>query len=289
MTTIKKRPLNIGLGKMLSQAQVTTKQNNSSKNQLHNIPLEQIIPGSFQPRKNFSPDGLNELAESIRAHGILQPIILRQIKPDQYEIIAGERRWRAAQIATLNTIPALIQEITNEAALAIGLIENIQRRDLNVLEQAEALARLLEEFKLTHAEIAQSLGKSRTMITNLLRLLQLENSVKNLLIENKIEMGHARALLSLPHTEQRALGQKIATQELSVRETEKLVKALLNPALKKSADLEKSDPDIQNLIRRLTHHLGTQIDIKHSKNGKGKIIISYSDLQVLDGILKKIS
>lgn len=286
MSTPKKRSLNIGLSKMLSQANVvTTSVGNES---LRHIPLELIQPGAFQPRHDFNEQSLQELADSIRSQGILQPIVLRQVKPQQYEIIAGERRWRAAQLAGLATVPAMVKEISNQAALAIGLIENIQREDLNALEEAQALLRLIEEFNLTHEEIAKSVGKSRAMVSNLLRLLQLDDQVKTSLAHGDIEMGHARALLALPVQKQRIAAEQIIHKQLSVRETEKLVKQLLEPAQKKAAPNTKINPNLVKLQETLSSSLGAPVHFQHKKSGAGKLIIDYPNLDVLDGILKKM-
>ena len=286
MTLSKKRPLNIGLGKMLSNANVTTI---TTGDQLRTIPLEAIQPGAFQPRRDFDGQNLQELAESIRMQGIVQPIILRQIKPQHYEIIAGERRWRAAQMAGLATIPAVIKEISDQAVLAIGLIENIQRQDLNALEEANALARLIEEFSLTHDQAAKAVGKSRVMVSNLLRLLQLDEQVKVLLERNDLEMGHARSLLPLSLTQQRAAAKQIVERQLSVRETESLVKKMLTDVDKKSApSAKKINPNLAKLQRELSDHLGTKVNFLHRKSGAGKIVIEYTNLDVLSGVLDKI-
>lgn len=287
MSTTKKRSLNIGLSKMLSQANVMVS-SAAANESLRQIPLELIQPGAFQPRHDFNEQSLQELADSIRAQGILQPIVLRQVKPQQYEIIAGERRWRAAQIAGLAVVPALIKEISNQAALAIGLIENIQREDLNALEEAKALLRLIEEFNLTHEEVAKSVGKSRAMVSNLLRLLQLDDHVKTLLAHGDIEMGHARAILALPTQKQRIAAEQIIHKQLSVRETEKLVKQLLEPGQKKKIFNTKINPNLVKLQETLSSSLGAPVRFLHKKSGAGKLIIDYSNLDILDGILKKI-
>jgi len=282
----KKRSLNIGLGKMLSQANVAVTP--VLGDQLRHIPLELIQPGAFQPRNDFNTEHLQELADSILAQGVLQPIVLRQIKPQQYDIIAGERRWRAAQLAGLSTIPALVKEISNQAALAIGLIENIQRENLNALEEAQAFSRLIEEFNLTHEEVAKSVGKSRAMVSNLLRLLQLDEQVKTLLAHGDIEMGHARALLALTPNKQRIAGQQIVDKNLSVRETEKFIKQLLSPQPKKITAIKKINPNLAKLQENLSNTLGTPVHFTQKKSGAGQLIIEYANLDILDGILKKI-
>jgi ParB family chromosome partitioning protein len=285
MTVSKKRPLNIGLSKMLSNANVA---NVAAGDQLRTIPLDAIQPGSFQPRRDFDTQHLQELAESIRMQGIVQPIILRQIKPQHYEIIAGERRWRAAQMAGLANVPAVIKEVSDQAALAIGLIENIQRQDLNALEEANALARLIEEFSLTHDQVAKAVGKSRVMVSNLLRLLHLDEQVKTLLERNDLEMGHARSLLPLSLIQQRAAAKQIVEQQLSVREAEQLVKKMLTDVDKKNVLTKKINPNLAKLQQELSDHLGTKVDFFHRQSGAGKMVIEYTNLDVLSGILDKI-
>ncbi len=286
MNMSRKRPLNIGLEKMLSKANVIS----VTGEQLRHIPLDLIRRGLYQPRQEFDQTALEELAESIRAHGILQPIVLRQIQAQEYEIIAGERRWRAAQLAGLNAIPALVKEITDEAALAVALIENIQRQDLNALEEARALHRLLEEFQMTHEAVAKSVGKSRTAVTNLLRLLQLEDQVKTSLARGDIEMGHARALLVLPLNQQRVLAKEIVEKKLSVRETEQQVKRLSEGKSRKHSSSKASKPsaDLAKLQQELSDTLGTRVNFIHRQSGAGKLVIEYPNLDILDGILKRI-
>lgn len=289
MTTTRKRPLNIGLGKMLSKSNVSVNSTIAGE-QLRHIPLDLIQPGQYQPRQDFDQQCLQELADSIQTQGVLQPIVLRQLKPHQYEIIAGERRWRAAQLAGLSNIPAVVKEISDQAALAIGLIENIQREDLNALEEAYALARLIEEFKLTHEEVAKAVGKSRTMVSNLLRLLQLDPQVKTLLERGDLEMGHARALLALTLPQQRAAAKEVVDKQLSVRETESFVKRLLAGATAQTVKkANKLNPNLAKLQRELSDNLGTKVTFQHRKSGAGKLVIEYTDLDVLDGILTKIN
>ena len=283
----RKRPLNIGLGKMLSQSQAPTP--SKSGDSLRHISIELIQRGQYQPRKDFDPESLEELAQSIKAQGILQPVVLRQIKPQQYELIAGERRWRAAQLAGLSQIPAIVKEITDQAALAIGLIENIQRENLNALEEAMALERLIEEFQLTHEDVAAAVGKSRTMVSNLLRLLQLDDQVKQLLTCGDIEMGHARALLSLSKDKQRQAAKEIVNKQLSVRQAEALVKFLQQKGTSKPASKAASkNVNLVKIEQDLSDYLGTSVNFVHQKSGRGKIVINYTNLDILDGILKKI-
>ncbi|GEA09667.1 chromosome partitioning protein ParB [Alteromonas sp. KUL49] len=234
----------------------------------------------------MSPEALEELASSIRAQGVIQPIVVREIEPNRYEIIAGERRWRAAQLAQLDEVPCLVKNVPDEAAVAIALIENIQREDLNAMEEAQALDRLMNEFALTHAQVAEAVGKSRTTVTNLLRLNNLNEDVKILVEHGDIEMGHARALLALEGMEQSTAAQTVSGKGLTVRDTEKLVKKLLEPEKPKAE--KKVDPDVESLMTRLSENLGAQVAINHNNKGKGKLVISFNDLEQLDGIINKI-
>lgn len=257
--------------------------------ELRNIPVDLIQRGKYQPRRDMQPEALEELSESIKAQGVMQPIVVRSIDDKRFEIIAGERRWRATQLAGLHTIPALIREVPDEAAVAMALIENIQREDLNPMEEAMALQRLQREFELTHAQVAEAVGKSRTTITNLLRLTNLRDEVQRMLEHGDLEMGHARALLSLPHEDQSAVASQIVGRGLSVRQTEALVRRLLEEAKTpgKSAP-KKLDPDIKQLQDELSEKLGSPVQVQHGAKGKGKLIISYNNLNQLDGILSKI-
>ncbi|QCZ95090.1 ParB/RepB/Spo0J family partition protein [Salinimonas iocasae] len=290
----KKRGLGRGLDALLatSQSSAQKQQEQASsdltpvESELSKLPIEYLKPGKYQPRKDMSPDALEELASSIRSQGVIQPIVVRQTDKNSYEIIAGERRWRAAQMAQLDNVPCLIKDVPDEAAVAIALIENIQREDLNAMEEAQALNRLMKEFELTHAEVAEAVGKSRTSVTNLLRLNNLNDDVKLLLEHGDIEMGHARALLALEGEQQTEAAQIVSGKALTVRDTEKLVRKYLEPAAPKPE--KKIDPDVQNLMNRLSENLGTAVNIDHNAKGKGKITISFSDLEQLDGILSKI-
>lgn len=259
------------------------------ENELRHLPIDILQRGHYQPRKDFTPEALQELADSIRTQGIIQPIIVRSVKDGRYEIIAGERRWRAAQMAGLTEIPALVKEIPDDAALAISIIENIQRESLNPLEEANAFQRLLDEFGLTHQEVANAVGKSRATVTNLMRLLTLHPDVKLMLEQGKIEMGHARALLSLHDIAQSRAAHTVVARNLSVRETEQLVRKLQSDT---PADVfhapKKSDPNITRLQQQLTDQLGALVMFKHSAKGKGKMIIHYSNLPQLEGILAHI-
>ena len=253
------------------------------------LPLDLIQRGRFQPRRDFNSEKLQELADSIAAQGVVQPIVVRPIDTSRYEIIAGERRWRAAQQAGLSEIPAVIRDVPDKTAMALGLIENIQRDDLNPLEEASALYRLLDEFELTHQQIAQGIGKSRTTVTNLLRLLELNTDVKRLIEERRIEMGHARALLGLQEQRQSDAARQVVAQGLSVRETEKLVRRLqgVKPEQKARA-VADDDPDVKRLENSLADKLGARVKIQQGSNGNGKLVISYNNLEELDGILEHI-
>ncbi len=259
------------------------------------LPLELIQRGRYQPRRDFDPDALRELADSIVAQGVIQPIVVRPLpEPSaggpRYEIIAGERRWRACQQAGLAEIPVVVREVDEPTALAIGLIENIQRADLNPLEEAGALARLISEFGLTHQQIAEAVGKSRTMVTNLLRLLDLNPDVKAHVEQSRLEMGHARALLGLKGDEQSSAARQVVAAGLSVRETERLVRRLqqADEADEAPAREPAEDPNIRRLQTDLTDRLGALVQIRHGRRGAGKLVIAYNTLDELDGILAHI-
>jgi len=253
---------------------------------LRNIPVEFLKPGKYQPRRDIGDEGLEELASSIRAQGVIQPVVVRPIGNDRYEIIAGERRWRATQKAGLAEIPAIIKDVPDEAAIAMSLIENIQRENLNAIDEALALQRLMQEFELTQQEVADAVGKSRTTVTNLLRLLGLNEDTRTLLERGDIEMGHARALLSLEGEAQTKAGRLVAEKGLSVRETEALVRKLLNPVPVKEMPIKSRD--VERLEMNLSEHIGSPVQIQYNKKGKGKLVIGYSSLDELDGILSKI-
>ncbi|WP_028110366.1 ParB/RepB/Spo0J family partition protein [Ferrimonas futtsuensis] len=253
---------------------------------LVHLRLELLQRGIYQPRRDMSEEALEELAESIRRQGVLQPVVVRPIDGGQYEILAGERRWRASQIAGLDTIPCIIKPVADEAAVAIALIENIQRENLNAMEEAIALQRLADEFDMTHAEVAEAVGKSRTTVTNLLRLNNLNDEVKILLEHGDIEMGHARALLSLEGDAQTLAARAVVAKGMTVRETEKLVSRQLEPKPAKPPKVE--DPDVTRLINELTDRLGAQVAIQQGSKGKGKLVISYDNLDQLDGIISRV-
>ena len=254
---------------------------------LRHLPVELMQRGRYQPRKDMSADALEELAESIRAQGVMQPIVVRPLGDNRYEIIAGERRWRAAQMAELDAIPAVIREVPDEAAIAMSLIENIQRENLNPMEEALALSRLKEEFGLTHQQVADAVGKSRAMVTNLLRLMSLEADVKKLLEHGDLEMGHARALLSLTGAKQVEAARTVVAKGLSVRQTETLVREFETEKPAKPAPA-KEDPNVRHLINDLSDRLGAPVQIQQGNAGKGKLVISYNNLDELDGILAHI-
>jgi len=293
----KKRGLGRGLdallGGALAEEQTATgaSDDNPEGGNLGNLPVDLIQRGRYQPRRDFDPDTLRELADSIAAQGVVQPIVVRPVGQGRYEIIAGERRWRASQQAGLSEIPAVIRDVSDQAAMAMGLIENIQREDLNPLEEATALHRLLHEFELTHQQIAQAVGKSRTTVTNLLRLLELNEDVKRLVEAKKIEMGHARALLGLQAQAQADAGREVVKKGLSVRETERLVRRLQGEASgdptrhKKSV---KEDPDVSRLQNDLSERLGARVKLQQGTKGKGKLVIAYNSLDELEGILEHI-
>ena len=295
--TTKRRKLNRGLDALLG-AELTKQKGTEASSSINDAPvagsgegelkeirLERLQRGKYQPRMEFDQEALNDLADSIKAQGVMQPIVVRSVSDDRFEIVAGERRWRASQIAGLNSIPALVRDISDEAAIAMALIENIQRENLNPMEEARALKRLQTEFDLSQQEVANAVGKSRSVIANLLRLLSLEPDAAELLETGQIDAGHAKVLLALEGSQQVIAARKVADAKLSVRQTEVLVKALLNP---NPSDFEaKSDPDIDRLERKLSEQFGTKVSIEN-KNGRGRLIIQYSNLDVLDGILGRI-
>ncbi len=281
----KKRGLGRGLNALLGD--VSPIEKDKDKNQTpQTLPIEFLQRGKYQPRKDMSPEPLKELADSIRVQGIIQPIIVRLVADDKYEIIAGERRWRAAQQASLQEVPVVIKEIDDRSAMAIALIENIQREDLNALEESEALRRLLDEFEMTHQQVADSVGKSRATVSNLLRLLDLQNEVKTLLGKGLLEMGHARALLALEGEKQIELANKVVSQSLTVRAVEKLIK---NLGSEKKEEVKKQDSDTLRLQAELTEKTGAKVVINHQQNGKGKLIFNYTSLEELEGIISRIN
>ncbi|NNJ94953.1 MAG: ParB/RepB/Spo0J family partition protein [Halobacteria archaeon] len=259
----------------------------SADGALCRLPVDIIRRGKYQPRIDMHKETLQDLADSISAQGVLQPIVVRAAGAGKYEIIAGERRWRAAQLAGLHEIPAIVREVEDRAAIAIALIENIQRENLNPLEEARALDRLIREFELTHEQAAEAVGRSRAAVSNLLRLLELEDSVKDMVEQGVLEMGHARALLALSGTRQVEAARQVKARGLSVRATEGLVRQLQQPRKARPATAPK-DPDIQRLESDLADKLGASVLIRAGRSGKGKLEISYNSLDELDGILAHI-
>jgi ParB family chromosome partitioning protein len=253
---------------------------------LFRLPIRSIQGGPFQPRRAFSVDGLEQLAESIRRQGVLQPIVVRQAG-DNYEILAGERRWRAAKLAELTEIPAIVRKVSDEEAMAIGLIENIQREDLNPMDAAKALKRLADEMDLTHLEVAEAVGKSRTSITNLLRLLALNPDVQAYVESGDIEFGHAKALLGVKGSIQSQMARTVVKRGLSVRETERVIQRLQEPDSKRRRT-GLVDPNIRRLESDLADKLGANVNIRHSSRGKGTVLIRYNDTEELEGILDHI-
>ena len=255
---------------------------------LRKLPVDLIQRGKYQPRQDMHQESLQDLADSITAQGVVQPIVVRPIGQGRYEIIAGERRWRAAQLAGLQDIPAVIREVPDRAAIAMSLIENIQRENLNPLEESRALQRLIQEFELTHQEAADAVGRSRATVSNLLRLLDLTDEVKALVEAGQLEMGHARALLALSGGDQTQAARQVASKGLSVRETERLVKRLQSDAAKPPAPPKRVDPDIRRLEEELAGYLGAKVSLEQGRGGKGKLLISYNSLDELDGILERM-
>jgi len=274
------------LGRGLDALLRTTLDDADEAAALRDLPVEQVQRGRYQPREDMDPQRLEELAASIRAQGVVQPIVVRPIGPDRYEIIAGERRWRAAQLAGLHEIPAVVRDVPDEAAVAMSLIENIQREELSPMEEANALQRLIDEFQMTHQQVAEAIGRSRTAVTNLLRLQGLHPDVKRLLNHGDLEMGHARALLALPRERQPEAAHRVVTRGLSVRQTEQMVKRLLAP--RKAKDTTTLDPDVRRLQERLSERLGAPVRIVTQGKNKGRLEIRYSSLEELDGILERI-
>lgn len=288
----KKRGLGRGLDALLATSQREPSAESTElpedKGELQKLPIEFLKPGKYQPRKDMVTEALEELAASIKAQGVIQPIVVREVATDEYEIIAGERRWRASQIAELDMVPCLIKDVPDEAAVAIALIENIQREDLNAMEEALALNRLMTEFQLTHQELADAVGKSRTAVSNLLRLNNLNDDVKLMLERGDLEMGHARALLSLEGEQQSDAAKLVTNKGMTVRDAENMVRKMLQPVSDEKKQPVAADPDVKKLEGSLSEDLGAPVSISHNAKGKGKLVINFSDLDQLDGILAKI-
>jgi ParB family chromosome partitioning protein len=287
----KRQSLGKGLDALLGFAEDVTAdqelaidENKPSDGALKQIPVEFLQRGEYQPRRDFNPDSLQELADSISSQGLIQPIVVREIAHNKYEIIAGERRWRAAQLAGLDIIPAMVREISDQTTIAMALIENIQREDLNAIEESQALIRLQDEFNLTQQQVAQAVGKSRSAVTNLMRLATLQPLVQQQLERGDIELGHAKCLLALEGETQVSAARTVASEGLTVRQTEVLVKKLQSPGLRKKP-ITTPNQDIVNLQTELSEKLGAAVKIQHGSRGSGKLTISYNSVDELDGIL----
>ncbi len=290
----KKRGLGRGLNELLAgskPAAVPAAEGgalaDSDKDALKNLPVELMQRGKYQPRIDMHPETLQELADSIKAQGVVQPIVVRPIDGKRYEIIAGERRWRASQMAGLQEVPCVVRDVPDQAAMAMALIENIQRENLNPMEEAGALQRLIKEFELTHQQTAEAVGRSRAAVSNLLRLLDLEEEVRKLVEHGDLEMGHARALLALQGETQKEAARHVVAQGLSVRETERLVKRQQEPPKAKTA-AAVVDPNVRKLEEELSDKLAAKVNIQHGNKGKGKVVIHYNSLDELDGILTQM-
>lgn len=288
---VKKRGLGEkGLGALLKGSVVESVTNADQEKQLRELPLELVQRGKYQPRRDMDPEALEELAESIKQQGVMQPIVVRPISESRYEIIAGERRWRASQLAGMDRVPAIVREVPDEAAVAMALIENIQRENLNAMEEALALQRLQEEFELTQAEVAQAVGKSRTTVTNLLRLIHLNAEVRTMLEHGDLEMGHGRAMLTLEPEQQIQVARQVEAKSLSVRQTEALVRKLQTQEEQQEKPKGKvKSRDIERLQEELSEKIGSPVSVDHSVRGKGKLTIKYSSLDELDGIIARMT
>ncbi|MDX1573883.1 MAG: ParB/RepB/Spo0J family partition protein [Methylophaga sp.] len=282
----KKRGLGRGLDALLADVQQTG--TDVSNDSLQHFALDQIQPGKYQPRIDMSQESLEELADSIRAQGLVQPIVVRPVGEGRYEIIAGERRWRASRLAGLSTVPVLVKDVSDRSAIAMALIENIQRENLNPMEEANALHRLREEFEMTHQQAAEAVGKSRAAVTNLLRLRNLHDSVKRLVENCDLEMGHARALLAIEGEPQAEAAQQVVEKGLSVRETEQLVRRLLKPSKSSDKQLARAQAEVSELTEQLHEKLGQQASVKHLSSGKGRVVIQYSNVTELKKLLSRI-
>lgn len=284
---VKKRGLGLGLQELLSDVKKkeAAESQSDKKDFLKTLAIDLLKPGKYQPRQDMGKEALAELADSIRSQGIIQPIVVRPVGKGSYEIIAGERRWRAAQLARLHEVPVVVKEIPDKHAVAMSLIENIQREELNAIDTAMSLQRLINEFSMTHEGAAEAIGKSRTAVTNLLRLLSLSEEIKRMVQQNLIEMGHARALLALDVEKQLPIANIIVSKKLSVRASESLIKSMQRPKVIKKNIV---DPNIRELQRSLSEKLAADVKIQHGKGGKGKITIGYNSLDELDGVLERI-
>ncbi|GAJ78112.1 chromosome (plasmid) partitioning protein ParB [Vibrio sp. JCM 18905] len=290
-----KRGLGKGLDALLSTSSFAREKQHiashsqelSADGELTDLAIGQLQPGVYQPRKDMAPEALEELAASIQSQGIIQPIVVRQVESGQFEIIAGERRWRAARQAGLKRVPCLVKKVEDRAAIAMALIENIQREDLNVIEEAQALERLQDEFTLTHQQVAEVIGKSRTTVSNLLRLNQLESDVKSLVADKLLEMGHARALLALQGEKQVEVAQQVAKKQMTVRQTEQLVKKCLAPPQNKQKG-QQEDTEAEQMSHKLSQLLDAKVSLTRSANGKAKLTISLDEPHKLDQLIAKL-
>jgi ParB family chromosome partitioning protein len=281
---IRPKGLGRGLDALLSGADEAT-----AKESLQTLAIDRLRPGKYQPRTRMDEASLDELAQSIREHGVMQPVLVRPVEHGRFEIIAGERRWRAAQRAGLTEVPALVKSVPDQSALALALIENIQREDLNPIEQANGLQRLVDEFGLTHDAVAKAVGRSRSAVTNLLRLRELAKPVQEYVMGGRLDMGHARALLGLNASAQTAAASRIVAQGLSVRETERLVRHLAHPGKPRATRAARAaDPDAARLAQELSDTLGATVTIEPRKGGAGRLVIAYASLDELDGLVAKI-
>ena len=280
---IKPKGLGRGLDALLGGGRTTV---TKDEDVLREVAIGDLSPGKYQPRTRMDQKALEGLAQSIQSRGIVQPILVRALKTGKFEIVAGERRWRAAQIAGLATVPALVREIPDEQALSIGLIENIQREDLNAIEEAAGIKRLVDEFSLTHEGAAQAVGRSRAAVTNLLRLLEIAKPVQEMMIDAQLDMGHGRALLALSKSKQVELAHQIVAKALSVRDTERLVKHELTPP-KNGKTLMSASSDTRHLENTLAEKLGTKVVVKADKKGRGTLVVHFHSLEQLDGILER--
>lgn len=288
--TAKKGGLGRNLNVLLSNSGLKVKPQSSAKEQgVRKLTTDRLQTGQFQPRRSMDDEALSELAASIKKQGILQPIIVRQLADERFEIIAGERRWRAAQLAGLSEVPVIVHDMDDETAMAVALIENIQREDLNPMEEAIALARLVDEFSLTHEQIGKLVGKSRASVSNLLRLMNLNQDVKRMLEYGDLEMGHARAILALPSNQQSEIARQVVSRDLSVRDTEHLVRKSLQP---RHQDATQKDAAISEKInqaeRAISHKTGRKIQIKHGVKGNGRVVLHYQNLDELEQLIRKM-
>jgi len=286
----KKNPLGRNLSSMLSKSALqhavdNAESGSSSRDALKELPLDLITPGPYQPRSIFDKDRLEELAESIRHQGVIQPVVVRAMGDKEYQLIAGERRWRAAQMAGIESIPAIIRDVPDDIAIAMALVENIQRENLNPIEEATALKRLVMEFQMTHQEAGDAVGRSRSAVSNLLRLLELSEEVRELVDARHLEMGHARALLTLDASMQARAAREVVAKRLSVRETEHLVRRMKNPPQR---NILAIDPDIRRLQDHLSEKLCAKVKLQHNAKGKGKMVIAYNSADELEGILEQM-